>query len=479
MQARAINKVVAAVSQRTSSGGSLATRTIATAIGLPSQGPIHMPTVDIPRSSCTVLTDELAVYSPSTPFTGWSTGDTIIAFFGQPGRLAMIWQNGLPTGTVGCYLQSGSGPVTSTTISYPSANPVFLNYAVPILGAYSSLGVVTPHGITHCSGRQADVNYIWLNASDTINIVVTPSYATGTGNINWSLVRYTGPNSQPVVYSNSITSLPVGASTLSATPGSQGYYAVRLDTLNLPAGTAGSLYLNNVTIVYNSTVGWRQLSMMDLDPNSGGDVNMVEEARVNACSMLCTNVTSMLNRQGTVLAARVRQLPFWRVTPSILGRAAEKYQGDAAHGCYTFFELSDVRATFTNHNNDFCATFDLDYNDYYHFVQLTCATPLTTANNYAVKFDTMLEFKTDIARYEKRVSNYNYQDLIAARRVINSQPVWFYENPTHAQQIYGFIKKLAGGAWKAGKIAAPYALKALAVTNPELAPLFKLLSIAV
>jgi alpha-D-ribose 1-methylphosphonate 5-phosphate C-P lyase len=89
----------------------------------------------------------------------------------------------------------------------------------------------------------------------------------------------------------------------------------------------------------------------------------------------------------------------------------------------------------------------------------------------------LVEYKTDIGRYGKATSEYTFQDLVAARRLINSVPVWFYENPTHAKQLYGLIKRALGGAWKVGKRIAPYALNAASAANPELAPLLQALKL--
>ena len=459
---------------------------LAEAMAMPCMGAVRFPTEDVPRSSVTVCTDQRNVASPSTAYSSWPTGDILIAYFGQPGRLAMIY--GPMSATTGTWyftnaLSTNIAPGTSRVIEVPASST-----GTSTISAWlDPLGVSLTqpiHGPTQTVGRQDNHTYLWMNTGDTLSISVTATLsAPPNGNMFCTVVRSNGANSPYEdigQVSIPINSSGVGVGTYShTTPGA--YVAIIVD--NFVATSATTVSTSNFTVSvisnYNATggVGWMQVSMADCDPNAAGDMNMLEEARVNAASLLVTNVSSALNRQGTVLAARLRQVPFWKVTPAMLGRAAEKYQGDAVHGCYTFFEFSDTRQMFANCNTDYAPAFDLDYNDYYHFIELTCPGWLNTPNSYAIKFDTLLEYKTDISRYGKGTSDHDFSDLIAARRLINSVPVWFYENPTHAKEIYGFIKRALGGAWRVGKKLAPYAINAASAANPELAPLLQALKL--
>lgn len=483
-QRRAVTKVQNLLRSRVKSANS-GVHDLALSMVLPADMTLRYPTEDMPRSSLANLTDQRNVSSPSTAFSSFPTGDILAAYFGQPGRLAMIY-GPLATGNGTGYFTNETAtslkPTSTKQIIVPPSPTTVTSIGV-YLDPIGFAALTTPvHGQTQTVGRQDNHTFVWMNPGDTMTIDYSLSFGgTYTGTFNFKVIRYQGPNSPPEDVNEITATITGGLGQVAYGNGyGAGYYAFCLDSLSLSSGTSilQGIYNFRMEIGWVATSGWMQVSMADCDPNASGDLNMLEEARVNSASLLVTNVSSALNRQGTVLAARMRQVPFWKVTPSLLGRAAEKYQGDACHGCYTFFEFSDTRQRFANCNSDYAPAFDLDYNDYYHFIELSNPAYATAPNSYAFKFDTALEFKTDIGRYSKATSEHTYAELIAARKLINSVPIWFYENPTHAQQLYGLIKRALKGAWQLGKRAAPYALNAASAANPELAPLFQALKLA-
>jgi hypothetical protein len=387
----------------------------------------------------------------------------------------MIWDSNLPTGSGTIMFQGATGVVTNFKMNVnatTAASASLDGYCAPFLGVDCS-GGAGPHGLTQTVGVQNDTPFLWFNSADSV-VVAWTGASTLVGYVDATWMRYNGPG-EPTTEGPSMNiqvGSAAGSSSFPAPPQAGGaYWALRFDGIRASTGSIPSMFLTlTMTLTYATgpgVGGWRQVSMQDLDPNAAGDINIVEEGRANASSVLITNVTSMLNRQGMVLAARIRQVPFWRVTTAILGRAAEKYQGDACNGCYTFFEFSDCRQQFRSHNNDYAAIFDLDYNDYYHFIRISNSGYATQPNQFAVKFDNVLEFKTDISRYGKDVSHARFGDLVEARRLINSSPQWFYENPSHAADIYGFIKQVLAKTYKGAKHAMPYMLNGLAAANPE------------
>jgi hypothetical protein len=482
-QRDAARKVYRAVTARFKNGNQ-GVQDLAEAMTMPCMAAVRFPTQDMPRTSVTVCTDQRNVSSPTVAYSSFPTGDLLIAFFGQPGRLAMIYGPITSGGTGTWYFT----PSTATTIAPGLTRrveiPASTTQTSPVGMWLDPVGVsadVPIHGQTQTVGKQDNHTYLWLNTGDVVNFSYTVTAVPTQGTIMMRVVRYQGPNSSYEDIADFTMGVNISGTGSYTHSSAAGYIAFVVDSYSASTGTTGilvgALTFNSVTTAYAGGVGWMQVSLADCDPNAAGDMNMMEEARVNGASLLATNVSSALNRQGTVLAARMRQVPFWKVTPAMLGRAAEKYQGDAIHGCYTFFEFSDTRQTFVNCNTDYAASFDLDYNDYYHFIELSCPAYATAPNSYAIKFDTLVEYKTDIGRYGKATSEYTFQDLVAARRLINSVPVWFYENPTHAKQLYGLIKRALGGAWKVGKKIAPYALNAASAANPELAPLLQALKL--
>jgi hypothetical protein len=74
----------------------------------------------------------------------------------------------------------------------------------------------------------------------------------------------------------------------------------------------------NITVSASVGVGlvWAQVHMGDIDPNNSGDASMPKEMRVNGCSLLMSNTTAGINKQGSVLAARPNDTPFYNVTLS-------------------------------------------------------------------------------------------------------------------------------------------------------------------
>lgn len=216
--------------------------------------------------------------------------------------------------------------------------------------------------------------------------------------------------------------------------------------------------------------------MGELDAIANGDSQLGEDTRVVASSMLMTNTSALLARQGTVLAARLRGIDAFDVTPAALAKSDEKYAGDAAKGVYTFLEFSNEREKFRS-----CViaetsmSYSLDIDDYCHFIQITCPQVATASNTFTVSFDNILEFKTDSARYSKSVANLSYGDLILARRCINSNPEWFFENPQHMAALYNWILSHASAAVRgARRYAGPIAGAATAI-DPSRAPLYQLL----
>lgn len=462
-------------------------RALAEVMALPNSTPLRFPTVDAPRSSVSGLQDQRTIVSAPTPYSDFTAGDNLIAFFGQPGRLALVYTGGVAASSSSARFIDGA---LSSNVSQAAKSievPGVSASIAPISEWLDPIGWIGgPHGATQTVGKVIDHTFTFMNIGDTLEVAANISGFIESVNMSVNLIikRYNGPL-DPI---EDVQALRINISAGSASgsitwtnPTYAGYYAVYIDAFAAvgAASITAKALLFNLNKTNSAGSKWIQVSMADVDPQDSGDINMLEEARVNAASVLCTNISSVLNKQGQVNAARIRQVPFWKLTASMLGRAAEHYSGDASHGCYTFFEFSDVRSEFKNSNTPFAGSFDLDYNDYYHFIRLTNPAYETQPNSYALKFDTVLEFKTDIGRYPKGLAEYDYTALIKARQLINSQPIWFYENPTHAKQLYGLVKRLAAGAWNTGKKLAPLALTAAGMANPELAPLIQALKLVV
>lgn len=476
-QVAGMNRVLQRVDARLNGVPNISRR-LAEAMVLPASGSIRFPTTDLPRTSVSNTIDQRNTTSPTVGYNGFLAGDTLVAFFGQSARMAMYW-GPLEVTFGNAYFVNFNATATIPSLTRNIDVPATANGQSVVNEWFDPAFVDAmgngPHGNTQCVGVSDGHSYLWMNTNDNV-IFTVQSTSFNTKNFRIGVKRYVGDGTEPedIGFVTMLMNATGGSATYTHIHNA-GYIAFIAESVydaSTAAVAAGTLQCSMV-MNYAATTGWAQVSCADFDPNDGGDVQMLTDSRVNAASMLITNVSSVLNRQGRVVAARVRQTPFWQLTPATLGRSAEHYHGDAMLGCYTFFEFSGERQKFKKNNNGVAPVFDLDVNDFYHFVQISNPTPSTTPNNYAMKFDSIVEFKSDISRYQKATSPFTLNDLLAAQRVINTQPVWFYENPTHAQRLYGLLKSAFSTAVGYGKKVAPYALSTVSAMHPELAPLMQ------
>lgn len=455
---------------------------LAECIALPGNTPgFRMPTTDAPRTSVSSSRDQYTVTTPNTTPLNWNTGDLIVAFFGQPGRLAYVYQLMSPTNYTCQFGGINANFSTNWTIMPASVSGnSFYNMYWPLEGA-TATGVSGCHGGNMAVGQAKNNSYLFMNAGDSMWIGATTAWtSTCVGQMGFELMQWVASEGEPVAVQQNNLSLvanQLGAQAL-FNISDAGYYAVVFVGAYITSGTISSSN-NSIQMEFKalSSLGWSQKSMLDLDSRNAGDPVMGQDCRTVAASMLLTNTSSIMNRQGTVLAARTKFDDFTAMTPVILARMAEKYTGDAAKGVYTFKEFTAVSEIFSGVTTSSNAImFDLDVDDYIHFVQISCPTVSTQPNTYTMSFDVCLEFRADTSRYQKDVSKFSYQDLIASRRLLNSNPVWFYENPMHMADIYGFIKHGAQKVWRGAVASAPYIAKAAAVYDPPGAAGYEMLA---
>jgi len=437
------------------------TQELALAIALPDEYPsIRLPTVDYPRSSIATLSDQYSwTVPPVSPTSlGFLSGSFIAALYGQPARSMMVWQS-LSTGAYDC---SFDGPNSSRWCIAPGDPFLRSNGDYwPLVTAAFRSGTSPPHGRTMALGVSRGHNFVFLNNSDRINIEASGGpFGTLTGALNFSVWKWCGKEQSPTqatwasITVTAGTIVPTSIYTLS---GNSGYFAVQFDSVQITSGDAGTgNHELRVDVQCSANEGFALLHSPDVDPLSEGDVNMLTETRLNSSSLLMTNTTSVLNKQGTVIAARLRKVDVTQATFDMLTKAAEKYTGAAEKGVYTFKEFTEEASQFKSayiRNLQGTVTglaFDLDVDDYYHLIYISA----NTANQFNVRHTGTYEYKTEVARYAKDVSPYAYTDLILARRLISSNPEWFYENPLHMADVYRFVRRAVKFAGKYAGTAA-------------------------
>lgn len=456
---------------------------LAMCIASPAECAVRPPTVDMPRTAIMQVRDVVNIVgNVILPPNGFIAGDLLIAFYGQPGRQMVAYHNytnggiynavfgDTRTGSItGSTWQAFSGSTVSTT-----GTAVASSYW-PLASMNHSSGIPA-YGSQMCIGFSNGVPFVWLNNGDLLTISVSIGGSTPTASFVWSLVAWQDVGEAPVQATNmamTVTSAATGVSPITAP--SAGYFALKLEEVNV---TVGTLTLANVTLTHTvmSNNGWVHYQCGDLVTAIGGDPTIGEEIRAVGSSFLATNVTSLLNRQGVINAARMRISPFFNITPTNLLRAAEKFEGDAVKGVYTFAEFSSARQFFHNSYTKAGPCFQLEIDDYFHFIQISNPAWNTQPNSYLITLDNVLEFKTDTARYAKGISPLDYTALIAAVRLVNSRSEWFYENPQYMKQIYNLLRKAGAGIRDSHQVWGPAALHAYGLYNPAALPVTSALS---
>lgn len=470
------------IGKRINAGATREEKLLAMAMGLPNEvGALRFPTKDAPRTAVMSALDQRTITASNSTLSPWTAGDVLVAFYGQPGRLAMVYASITSPSYYPLLFSGPSGQSSNWTLSTDViAGSIEPNSVWPLVATDTFTSGAYIHGKTMAVGMSAGVGYLWMNVNDAIGVVSAAGTSNLVGTAVFEIHQWVGRDTEVQVKQVNLTLsgglVPAGNLFIAS---SNGYYAVHFMGYLVTSGSTTTATSVTLRLTCNATTGWTQVSMGDLDVNANGDPSIGEEVRVNACSMLLTNTTSILNRQGTVLAARVRANDFTSMSPAILAKVAEKYTGDAALGVYTFKEFSDYAEKFQNvviTDSSKGLVYDLDMDDYFHFVQITCPNVATAANTFTLSFSTILEFKTDVARYAKDVSPLNEANLIAARKLINSRPEWFYENPLHASQIYDFIRNLGAKALRGAAYVAPAAAKVASMYNPAGAPGYEMLA---
>lgn len=461
---------------------------IAAAIALPNEHPyVRIPSTNIARTAVMTTRQIGTITSPTVASGDFNSGDILIALFGQPGRAYMA------------YGAFGSAPATyklrfgmfstlsenwvwnPNTALQASAAKMEIETDWPLCSGYSlTTGAV--HGPLIAAATSGGKRFLYMRPSDELWMVCGGTTASGAwgfdGKINvWQEGRLgafeivswamSGSGALPTYAKifDSITvpcwvSVTVEAVTSTASPVQAGaYFNFELRTMGAQGTTAGE---------------WTLRPYNDFVAASSGDPAMAERVKVNAASLLLTNASAEMYAQGVLVAARIRGTNPHLVTASSLGASADLYRGKAAHGVYTFMENTERSNEFRQcrgFSTGDCLVYDLDELDYFHFIQATNNgvspnTALQATNVYAVTADASFEFEADTRRYARRVAAGNLDDLYAARKLLGARPEWFYENPLHLSDIYGFVKRAARAAVNTAGRYAPYAATAASAIDP-------------
>lgn len=193
---------------------------------------------------------------------------------------------------------------------------------------------------------------------------------------------------------------------------------------------------------------------------------MAKELRRTAATLLVSNYSSEYVAQGGIKAARM--LPGVPGNPSSteFADARDLFTGHAKTGVYTYSEFAQEDEAFHHHltglNGPLCRLQTTPYS----LITISNANWMTAPNTYQLICDSAVEFKTTSQLFTPAVSMLSCHDLDMARKINNSTK-WFYENPSHMEQIWKYVQK----AWNTLRTHSTKIGAAASIMFPEAAPM--------
>lgn len=432
-------------------------RRFALSIALPYTQGIRLPTTDGIQTSLMRSKDNLqlsvpdADRIPSSFPPGFSAGSSVIHFIGQPGCLGYVWKQVVGGGKYQIYFDNNAGTGRwQLAESLGSAGTTEPGPWEPVSAVYDRNGPGEAiHGQTMAIGRSSGMRFVYLNIGDKLELKTFVSSGTYTSLTLKILIKkflHTKADDGLLVEQAFQTVTPPATQSVIFTADQNAYFSVEIIEVTSVGGTATGIDSEMWVTLSSATYAYAQISMGDLDIQRNGDAQVGLNCRLSASGLLVTNTSPAISAGGVMTAARQNSFMWHEATEANIANLAQKYVGNAAHGIYTFREANDKMLTFdhtTDPSRQFYAAglfFDLDRADWVHTIHIT--SPGTgSSNQYNVIFESCLEFTTDSARYSRAQADGTLQDLMEAKKAINSVPEWFYENPEHMKRLYNFVKK--------------------------------------
>lgn len=259
-----------------------------------------------------------------------------------------------------------------------------------------------------------------------------------------------------------------------AIPGG-GYYRLVLDTLSFTGITnsgVGVCTVNPYALcfsasVYTNTSVWASW-YTDSEMRTNPDVPL--SLRVNAASMLISNISPVNNLGGMLTTARTESSH-----PTALGRAAasaldsmraEIPSLNMATGCYTWMMPVTAEKEFLRWVNSFgCPIYYLDRDFPQHCVQFYGTDGVIPQQTFRVEVSALYEFQTAKQLYGRITTpTFMLRDLEEAMLVLRGLP-YFTENPSHLQKIYDKIKSAGVGAYNMAMRYGPSVARGMAASG--------------
>lgn len=235
-----------------------------------------------------------------------------------------------------------------TTIVDFTSVPAGFDISLPISGL--KMSVPSPSGYNVygdyvVSGSNNGERVIWLDAGHDASAEVYLACTSGATVVNddlmlASLVLHTGPDETVPVsqgyFHNVNTWLELNTPLTTET---SGYYSVRISSDHAPAGAKFSMLreANRCFVRVQTCAGFRHIMSESLVNKA----QIVDQVRVNGCSLLCQNVVTNFTRGGTVYAVQTTGVDPWYTmfgsTETLSNfNLNQRYVGPWEKGLYTF-----------------------------------------------------------------------------------------------------------------------------------------------
>lgn len=389
--------------------------------------------------------------NPGAPFEGtYSTPNSWVAFlFRNPLRNFIYLTNTASPFTYnGQYRGGGTTYATEANISGQWLDFAYFNCTSN--GAPHGPSIATslgPQSTLFCGAISSNdsASFVWVGVGDTLSVT-----ASASGD-NYNLVYYQNPGAQqPNLQYGPTTAFSSGANVLvtgvktgnfpTATP--YGYYGIVIDS-----GGASKSYTAPTLVVAAGDVLAHQSV-----PGAMTHANWMQSVRMNATSLLVSNVAAEFYKEGSAYAALVTDETDFRgfISPSSVTTRTPFYDGKAAKGLYSWLPPTGPTAmirtdamSVTNIGTVNYGCFYLDDGNAFSAIRLDCS-PTNTFPSVDLKLTvhSQLEYATNDMWAELEFSPIQATLAMDVEQVaMHALP--FCENPFHLSMIAGFVSAAA------------------------------------
>lgn len=233
---------------------------------------------------------------------------------------------------------------------------------------------------------------------------------------------------------------------------------------------------SSATIDDSKTKAWRALLPLASSTLIDGKASVApyNTSRLTAASLLLTNVTAELSKEGSILAARLNpsQYNVFNFSKRDMSEVSNKEKANLPlhNGLYTFvapevLELTDhvttripVISGASSVTTGFVPVIHLDNLPYANCIMLSDQNP-SSVSMMNVTFCMHLEFMTSLQLFPVGYSRQNLDSYHAAL-VALAGTGFFFENPTHWAAVVSAIKRALSASWPVLKPALLMGAKA-------------------